>query len=402
MGWTVYNSDGKVLQSAELGDNSVTSAKIADGAIVNADINSGAAIDFSKMANLTASRALVSDGNGDVSVSAVTSTEIGYLDGVTSAIQTQINNAGATAPLQLASGSAGTPTYSFTDTDTGIFLVSAGNIGFSVGSNEKMRLNSNGGLFINETTHANTGGGCIVAKAGSNNDAHFVLKGSGTTIDHGMTTLPNQNTDCEVDDYLIIQPNHNTKGGVYNLALAEDSTATWVLETITSSQDTSRNTNTQGMINFNIRMHNGSNGNYSSSMSSEAAGFVIKRDGVTQYIFNMSAEAYADTTWSTFSDGRLKLNQAEVPYGLDTVLQMQPKIYDKHSGSFDDEGNVVLSDTKKRMLGFVAQEVKALAPELVTPVNEDEAFYGLDNGRIVPILVKAIQELNSKVTALGG
>jgi len=115
----------------------------------------------------------------------------------------------------------------------------------------------------------------------------------------------------------------------------------------------------------------------------------------------MSAEAYADTTWSTFSDGRLKLNQAEVPYGLDTVLQMQPKIYDKHSGSFDDDGKVVLSETKQRMLGFVAQEVKALAPEIVTPVNENEAFYGLDNGRIVPILVKAIQELNDKVDALG-
>ena len=39
MGWTVYNSDGKILQSAELGDNAVTSAKIADGAIVAADIN---------------------------------------------------------------------------------------------------------------------------------------------------------------------------------------------------------------------------------------------------------------------------------------------------------------------------------------------------------------------------
>ena len=51
--------------------------------IVNADIKSAAAIAFSKMADLTASRALVSDGNGDVSVSAVTSTEIGYLDGVT-------------------------------------------------------------------------------------------------------------------------------------------------------------------------------------------------------------------------------------------------------------------------------------------------------------------------------
>lgn len=42
--------------------------------------------------NLTASRALVSNGSGKVAVSAVTATELGYLDGVTSAIQTQLNN----------------------------------------------------------------------------------------------------------------------------------------------------------------------------------------------------------------------------------------------------------------------------------------------------------------------
>jgi hypothetical protein len=59
--------------------------------IVNADIKSSASIAFSKMENLTVSRALVSDSNGDVSISAVTSTEIGYLDGVTSSIQTQID-----------------------------------------------------------------------------------------------------------------------------------------------------------------------------------------------------------------------------------------------------------------------------------------------------------------------
>jgi len=41
--------------------------------------------------NLTASRALVSNGSGKVAVSAVTSTELGYLDGVTAAVQTQIN-----------------------------------------------------------------------------------------------------------------------------------------------------------------------------------------------------------------------------------------------------------------------------------------------------------------------
>ncbi len=42
------------------------------------------------MADLSTSRLLVSDGSGDVSASAVTSTEAGYLDGVTSNIQTQI------------------------------------------------------------------------------------------------------------------------------------------------------------------------------------------------------------------------------------------------------------------------------------------------------------------------
>lgn len=42
--------------------------------------------------NLTASHALVSDANGKVAVSTVTSTEIGYLDGVTSNVQTQLDS----------------------------------------------------------------------------------------------------------------------------------------------------------------------------------------------------------------------------------------------------------------------------------------------------------------------
>ena len=81
------------VQSGISGDITISSgtAAIGSGVIVNADVNASAAIEFSKMENLTASRALVSDSNGDVSVSAVTSTEIGHLDGVTSAIQTQLD-----------------------------------------------------------------------------------------------------------------------------------------------------------------------------------------------------------------------------------------------------------------------------------------------------------------------
>ena len=54
------------------------------------------AVSTIKDSNLTASRALISNSSGKVAVSAVTSTELGYLDGVTSAIQTQLNGKQAT------------------------------------------------------------------------------------------------------------------------------------------------------------------------------------------------------------------------------------------------------------------------------------------------------------------
>lgn len=60
--------------------------------------------------NLTASRALASDVSGKVAVSAVTSTELGYVSGVTSALQTQLN---AKAPLT-GTGTSGTWPISIT------------------------------------------------------------------------------------------------------------------------------------------------------------------------------------------------------------------------------------------------------------------------------------------------
>ena len=75
-----------------VGQFTATSVKY-NGADLNTAItdNRSGAVSTVYKDNLTASRAVVSDGSGKVAVSAVTSTEIGYLDGVSSAIQTQIN-----------------------------------------------------------------------------------------------------------------------------------------------------------------------------------------------------------------------------------------------------------------------------------------------------------------------
>ena len=92
---------GTAITAADTG--TVTSTMIANDTIVNADINSSAQIAYSKT-NLTNSIV-----NADINASAaidwtkiapsstVSATELGYLDGVTSAIQTQIDSKLATS-----------------------------------------------------------------------------------------------------------------------------------------------------------------------------------------------------------------------------------------------------------------------------------------------------------------
>lgn len=72
------------------GANTIT-ADVQANSLTNTEINASAAIAYSKLAALTTNRALQSDGSGIVSVSSVTNTELGYLSGVTSAIQTQLD-----------------------------------------------------------------------------------------------------------------------------------------------------------------------------------------------------------------------------------------------------------------------------------------------------------------------
>ena len=65
--------------------------------------------------NLTASRALVSNSSGKVAVSTVTSTELGYLDGVTSNVQTQLDKKLEKAPVTSVNSKTGAVQLNATD-----------------------------------------------------------------------------------------------------------------------------------------------------------------------------------------------------------------------------------------------------------------------------------------------
>jgi len=84
---------GTAITAADTG--TVTSTMIADSTIVNADINSSAAIDWTKIAPS----------------STVSATELGYLGGVTSAIQTQIDSKLNTSTASSTYAPIASPTF---------------------------------------------------------------------------------------------------------------------------------------------------------------------------------------------------------------------------------------------------------------------------------------------------
>jgi hypothetical protein len=119
-------------------------------------------------ANLTASRALVSDGSGKIAASATTTTtEIGYLAGVTSAIQTQLN-----AKLNLTGG---TLTGGLIGT-TGSFSSSGSGDTFTIGHT------SGSGIALNITKNGNGEGLYINKASGSGNAATIIGTLNATTL----------------------------------------------------------------------------------------------------------------------------------------------------------------------------------------------------------------------------
>lgn len=72
-------------------DGNITRTELATGTAYRILANDASG-DISENAAITASRAVASDVNGQLVASSTTSTELGYVNGVTSAIQTQLNN----------------------------------------------------------------------------------------------------------------------------------------------------------------------------------------------------------------------------------------------------------------------------------------------------------------------
>jgi hypothetical protein len=88
------------------------------------------------------------------------------------------------------------------------------------------------------------------------------------------------------------------------------------------------------------------------------------------------------------SDETLKKNIEGITYGLETVMALHPVLYNwKHE-----------SDSTTKSLGFIAQEVEILIPKLVS--TDVAGIKSLNTTAMVPILTRAVQEVNLNVEGL--
>jgi hypothetical protein len=102
-----------------------------------------------------------------------------------------------------------------------------------------------------------------------------------------------------------------------------------------------------------------------------------------------------NTTISAISDARFKENVQDIDVGLGAILALKPRKFDWKAG----KGKDIKGDR-----GFIAQEFEQVFPQLVDewkdPAPEGEAPYKSVRQDLIPVLVKAIQELTARVQTL--
>ena len=147
----------------------------------------------------------------------------------------------------------------------------------------------------------------------------------------------------------------------------------------------------------------------SSSTSAGNEALILKRsasDGTmigfmigSEFEGNISSNS-SGTSYNTSSDYRLKENVIEMTGAIDRVNQLQPMRF-----------NFISDPSKNIVDGFLAHQVSDICPQAVTgekdamKINretgvEEPDYQGIDQAKLVPLLVGAVQELNAKNDAL--
>jgi len=229
-------------------------------------------------------------------------------------------------------------------------------------SNRIVLDNNSGGILFQLTSTSAAGANTAVTlteRARISSDGTFRVKGAGTA---GST-----------DAFQV-------SGSASASAVSIDSSGNLLVGTTSQISGTSSRVN---ILNVDAGLSGLTIGNAGGSSNTNCVLFNNSNGTVGTIRTNASATAY-----NTSSDVRLKKNVVDAPSAIASVNQISIKSFD---------WNI---DNSHQDFGVIAQELDAIAPEAVSHGSTEDEMWGVDYSKLVPRMIKAIQEQQVLIQSL--
>jgi hypothetical protein len=218
----------------------------------------------------------------------------------------------------------------------------------------------------------------------------------GVSIAMGYQTTASGSISTSMGDSTIANGDFSTTmgrktiaNGDYSVAVGQRTIASAACETVIGSYNTYAVSPSAQFWSFTDRLFTIGNG-YDDNSRSNA--LVMLKNGNTTFSGNVTGPSF-----STPSDKRFKNNLTSLATvsgsALTNLASIGSYYYNYKVEEFPER-----QFPKDRQIGFIAQEVEAIYPELV--ITDEQGYKKVDYAKITPVLVEAIKELKAENDAL--
>lgn len=395
-GTACQGNDSRLSDTRTPTDGSVTTAKIANDAVT-----------YAKLQNVSATDRLLgrsSAGSGDVeeiSCGSFGRSLIGSADA--SAARSTLSVQPTASPaftgtvtaaavtlsgvLLVTAGSASAPGVSFSgDANTGEFSPAADNWAVATGGTERVRIDASGNVGIKNTPTTVLEVGTLGKTPVATANAACFWGANLATASTGNANLQILSTDNQAADL----------GGTLGLGGSYNTTQSLSFAVIAGRKTNSTSNNAGGYMQFFTRNQGGGVLSEGMRLNDEAYLLVGYTASNGAYKLQVNSQIYATNATVATSDARFKTNVESLTDATAVIAALRPV-------AFDFIPHADRNFATERQVGLIAQEAQSAlagtdyADSVVAQCGD---HLGLAYEKLVPVLIKALQESNARIAAL--